>query len=88
MTTLADRTDQLLDLAADALASDRLDLLDVDTIRDVLQLAVEHLEPSLALRDAEIANLKRELAMARGQLSVHQGIATGLERVRMGRVCR
>lgn len=82
MTTLADRCDELLDIAAAALASDRIDLVrDVD-IRDIFQLATEHLEPSLALRDATIAQLKRELANVTDQLEVHQGIANGLARAR------
>lgn len=88
MTAIADRCDPLLDLAASALATGRIDLVPEADIADVFQLAVEHLEPSLALRDAEIANLKLELAALRGQLAVHQGIASGLERVRMGRVGR
>lgn len=85
MTALSDRADELLDLAAHALIEDRLDLLDYDTLRDVFQLAVEVLEPGLSDRDAKIAALEAEIASLRNKLAVHQGIATGLERVRMER---
>lgn len=88
MTALADRSEALLDVAAHALIEGRLDLLDYDTLRDVFQLAVEVLEPGLSDRDATICALKVEIASLRATLAVHQGIATGLERVRMGRVAR
>lgn len=82
MTSLADRCDSLLDVAAAALAADRVDLVPEADIRDIFQLATEHLEPSLALRDATIARLKRELAHVTAQLEVHQGIADALSRAR------
>lgn len=82
MTTLADRSDQLLDLAAHALANGRVDLVSTDDTANIFQLAVEILEPALRDRDAEIARLRRELTIARNQLELHQGIANSLAKAR------
>lgn len=87
MTALADRSDELLDLAAVAVSSGRIDLVRDADVRDIFQLVYEVLEPALADRDAEIVRLKAELQDLRTTI-VQRGIESSLERVRMGRVCR
>lgn len=69
MTILADRTDGLLDLAAQALATDRLDLMPIEDIRSIFHLAVEVLEPAVSDLDAEIVQLKQQLADAQASIA-------------------